>query len=71
MPIQLKKPDEIAGLRAAGRIVAGAFEDMRPWVKPGVSLRELDDRASAFARETSIRPATLGCRDTRATRRAW
>src|SRR5258708_3731731 len=44
MAIQLKRPAEVEGLREAGRIVAGAFAMLRGQVRPGVSLREPDER---------------------------
>ena len=51
MAIQLKRPAEVEGLREAGRIVAGAFAMLRGQVRPGVSLRELDQRVTAFLAE--------------------
>src|SRR5258708_39720528 len=48
MAIQLKRRAEVEGLREAGRIVAGAFAMLRGQVRPGVSLRELDQRVTDF-----------------------
>ncbi|MEP7357905.1 MAG: type I methionyl aminopeptidase [Anaerolineales bacterium] len=62
MPIILKKREEVAGLRAAGQIVAAAFDDMRPYVKAGVSLRELDERATAFLSKQGAQPLYKGYR---------
>jgi methionyl aminopeptidase len=42
---------DLAGLRAAGRAVAEALEEMRHAVRPGVTTRELDEvGAAVFAR---------------------
>lgn len=48
MSISLKSPKDIAGLRAAGRLVAQAFDYLGGAVKPGVSLKALDDMAADF-----------------------
>ncbi len=48
MPISLKTPNEIKGMRAAGRIVARAFGVLRDAIRPGVTLRALDDQVAAF-----------------------
>ena len=44
-------PDELAALRAAGRVVAEAIREMARRVRPGVTTGELDDvAAQVFAR---------------------
>ncbi len=48
MAISIKTPNEIKGMRAAGRIVAQAFGVLRDAVRPGVTLRALDDQVAAF-----------------------
>lgn len=48
MPISIRTPNEIKGMRAAGRIVAQAFGVLRDAVRPGVTLRALDDQVAAF-----------------------
>src|SRR5512146_1517934 len=50
MAILLKSPDQIEKLRAAGRLVAETYEELRPHVKPGVSTGELDSIAEKFIR---------------------
>jgi methionyl aminopeptidase len=62
MAIQLKRPAEVEGLREAGRIVAGAFAMLRGQVCPGVSLRELDERVTAFLAEQGAEPLYKGYR---------
>jgi len=48
MSISLKSPKDVAALRAAGKLVAEAFERLGGAIKPGVKLRELDDMAADF-----------------------
>lgn len=49
--MSIDSPDELAGLRAAGRVVAEAIREMSRRVRPGVSTGELDDLAAqVFAR---------------------
>ena len=62
MAIQCKRPEEIAGLRAAGQIVAGAFAMLREHIRPGVSLRELDDKVSEFLARQGAEPLYKGYR---------
>src|SRR5579864_4250242 len=45
MNLELKTPDQIELMRAAGRIVAHALDEMRLAAKPGASLLELDEIA--------------------------
>ena len=42
MSIQLKKPDEIAKMRIAGKLAADVLEMITPYVKPGITTDELD-----------------------------
>ncbi|MDX2164298.1 MAG: type I methionyl aminopeptidase [Gammaproteobacteria bacterium] len=42
MAIQLKKPDEIAKMRVAGKLAADVLEMITPYVKPGITTDELD-----------------------------
>lgn len=48
MPIELKTPDQIACMRAAGRVVAATLQAVSDAAAPGVTTRELD----ALAAET-------------------
>ena len=42
MSISIKTPEDIAGLRIAGRLAAELLDYLTPFVKPGVSTGELD-----------------------------
>src|ERR1700759_3460800 len=49
--MSIETPQELAALRAAGRVVAEAIRAMRAHVRPGVSTAELDEiGARVFAR---------------------
>jgi methionyl aminopeptidase len=49
--VSIETPDELKGLKAAGRIVAQAIRAMRQQVRPGITTAELDEiGACVFAR---------------------
>jgi methionyl aminopeptidase len=48
MAIPLKSPNEVKGLRAAGRIVAQAFAVLKDAIRPGITLSELDRQVAAY-----------------------
>lgn len=52
MAIILKRPHDVEAMHAAGRIVASAFALLEDHIRPGVTLRDLDQRVTRFlARE--------------------
>ncbi len=60
--IVLKRPDEIARMRAAGRIVGQLLEEIGRRIRPGVTTAELDRFAEAFIRERGAIPSFKGYR---------
>ncbi|MBI5097248.1 MAG: type I methionyl aminopeptidase [Nitrospirae bacterium] len=60
--IILKSPQEIAKIRAAGRIVAGAIEELKTRVRPGIKTKELDRIAEEFIHKKGGIPAFKGYR---------
>jgi len=42
MSVQLKSPEEIAGMRVAGRLAAELLDFLEPHVQPGITTGELD-----------------------------
>jgi methionyl aminopeptidase len=46
LPIELKTPDQIARMRAAGRVVASTLRAVSEAASPGVTTRELDTLAA-------------------------
>jgi methionyl aminopeptidase len=60
LDIQLKTPDQIEKMRAAGLVVAAALARMRDAVAPGVSTADLDAIAEATIREAGAEPSFKG-----------
>jgi methionyl aminopeptidase len=60
--IILKSQDEIHKIRAAGKIVAEVFEELKPLVRPGISTRELDRIAEEAIIKRGAKPAFKGYR---------
>ena len=60
LDIQLKTPDQIEKMRAAGLVVADALRRMREAVAPGVSTADLDAIAESTIREAGARPLVQG-----------
>ncbi len=60
MAIAIRKPDEIAKLRAAGEIVGLTLQYLQSIVKPGMTLSEIDALGEAFIREHGAIPSFKG-----------
>lgn len=60
LDIQLKSPDQIEKMRAAGLVVAEALHQMREAVAPGVSTAELDAIAESTIRAAGAAPSFKG-----------
>lgn len=60
LDIQLKTPDQIEKMRAAGLVVAEALRRMREAVAPGVSTAELDEIAESTIRAAGASPSFKG-----------
>jgi len=59
--IRVHEGDEAwAGMRAAGRLVGAALDMITPYVVPGVTTGELDDRIREFTLDHGALPACLG-----------
>ena len=58
--IQLKTPEQIDKMRAAGLVVAAALERMREAVAPGVSTADLDALAESVIRDAGAVPSFKG-----------
>lgn len=66
--VRLKTKEDIAGIRAAGRILAESLKAVAAEVKPGVFTYELDDLAYSLVTKAGGRPAFLNYRPTGADR---
>jgi methionyl aminopeptidase len=60
--IQLKTPDEIERMAAAGRILARCHAILRSKARPGVTTADLDAAAERFIRSQGAEPAFKGYR---------
>jgi methionyl aminopeptidase len=60
--IQLKTPDEIERMAAAGRILARCHAILKSKARPGVTTGDLDDAAERFIRSQGAEPAFKGYR---------
>ena len=60
MAIAIRKPDEIAKLKAAGEIVGKTLQYLQNLIKPGMTLREIDALGEAFVREHGAVPSFKG-----------
>jgi methionyl aminopeptidase len=58
--IEVKSPAQIAVMREAGLVVAGALDAAVAAVRPGVSTADLDAIASAYIREAGATPSFKG-----------
>ena len=60
MAIPLRKPNEIEKLRTAGLAVAKTLKYLEENVKPGMTLKEVDDMGEKFLRDLGARPSFKG-----------
>ena len=60
MAITLRSPAEIAGLRAAGQVVAETYEVLRPHIVAGITTAELDQIAEEHIRQQGAIPKYIG-----------
>ncbi|MFC4562479.1 type I methionyl aminopeptidase [Nocardiopsis mangrovi] len=60
--VELKSPAEIVKIRAAGRIVARALDEVRAHAAPGARVRDLDDIATKVVTDAGADPLFLGHR---------
>jgi methionyl aminopeptidase len=60
MAIALRKPDEIAKLRKAGEIVGKTLQYLQENIKPGMTLKEIDEMGEKFIRDHGAIPSFKG-----------
>ena len=58
--IRVHDAEAFEGMRAAGRLVAEALDMITPYVVPGVTTGEIDDRIREFTLDNGALPACLG-----------
>lgn len=59
--ITLKSPREIELLRIAGNVVYQTHQYIKPFIKPGITTRELDKLCEDFIRSKDCTPSFKGC----------
>jgi methionyl aminopeptidase len=60
MSVQIKTPEEIAGMRVAGRLASELLDYLTPRIKTGVTTREINDLAQHYMVDVQHTiPATL------------
>lgn len=62
MALYIKSEREISGIRAAGRIAAAVLEGLEAEVRPGRSLKELEEFCVSRIRQAGAEPTFLGYR---------
>lgn len=60
MAIELRKPDEIAKLKKAGEIVGKTLQYLQENIKPGMTLKQIDQMGETFIREHGAIPSFKG-----------
>jgi len=60
MAIALRKPSEIAKLKAAGEIVGKTLQYLQKIIKPGMTLNEIDTLGESYVREHGAVPSFKG-----------
>lgn len=60
MAIALRKPDEIAKLRKAGEIVGKTLQYLQENIKPGMTLKQIDEMGETFIRDHGAIPSFKG-----------
>ena len=56
----IKTPEQIEGIRKAGKINTMILDQLEPYVKEGVTTEELDQLVNKFTKELGGIPAPLG-----------
>lgn len=57
--VYIKSPSEVEKMRRAGKVVYGTFEALKPYIKAGVSTKELDTIAREFILSQGAKPSFL------------
>jgi methionyl aminopeptidase len=60
MGITFKDPAGIEGMRVAGRLAAEVLDHLTPFIKPGITTKEIDRLAAEFMKTQGSVSATLG-----------
>lgn len=58
--VTIKRPEEIAKMRQAGRILSAVLDTLERELRPGVTTKELDDIAERLIRDAGATPSFKG-----------
>jgi len=58
--IVIKTPEQIEGIRKSSQLAAKTLKHLEPFIKAGITTRELDQIAELFVRDNGAIPATKG-----------
>lgn len=58
--IELKSPSEIDKMRVASKAIAEILEDLKSFIKPGITTKDIDVTVSKKIRSFNMKPAFLG-----------
>jgi methionyl aminopeptidase len=60
MAIALRKPNEIAKLKKAGEIVGKTLQYLQNTIKPGMTLKQIDEMGETYLRNLGAEPSFKG-----------
>ena len=60
--IRIHDPQDFAGMRRAGEVVAGILDELAPLVVPGATTAQIDDFIEGRIRDLGVTSATIGYR---------
>ncbi len=58
--IKIKSSEEIKEMRSVGKMTAQIFKEMRKFVRPGVSTKDIDNKITERISRMGVKPAFLG-----------
>lgn len=58
--IELKSPSEIEKMRIASKAIAEILEELKSFIKPGITTKDIDVKVSKKIRSFNMKPAFLG-----------
>ncbi len=60
--MKIKSPDQIKEMRKLGRLTASIMKSLIRFTRPGLSTRDIEDKAGTLIEKSGVKPAFLGYR---------
>ena len=60
MPVTIKSKREIERMREAGKILAAVHDELKRFIQPGISTKEIDQKGEELIRGYGCIPSCLG-----------